>query len=195
MEFLENNLYHIYNRGNNRQKIFFRPENYLYFLKKVRTHILPHCDILAWCLMPNHFHFLANMDSRSVQTRKLAGEERNVISEGVRNLLSSYTQGVNKQNGSTGSLFQQNTKAKLISPDSNCYGLTCFNYIHQNPMKAGLVKKMEDWEYSSFRDYWSRDKNSLHNEEVAVRLLGLNIQTFYEDSYKIIDSADLDNIL
>ena len=53
-----NHIYHIYNQGNNRQKIFFNRENYLYFLKKVKQHILPYADILAWCLMPNHFHLL-----------------------------------------------------------------------------------------------------------------------------------------
>jgi putative transposase len=58
MYFEENNLYHIYNRGNNKQTIFFTRENYLYFLNKIKKYISPHCNIIAWCLMPNHFHFL-----------------------------------------------------------------------------------------------------------------------------------------
>lgn len=48
--------YHIFNRGNNSQKIFFKQDNYLYFLKKVRENITPFASIIAWCLMPNHFH-------------------------------------------------------------------------------------------------------------------------------------------
>ena len=51
MEFLANELYHIYNRGNNKQIIFFRPENYLYFLEKVRRYLLPYCDLLAYSLL------------------------------------------------------------------------------------------------------------------------------------------------
>lgn len=51
-------LYHVYNQGNNRQKIFFNHDNYLFFLKKLKRHVLPHADILAWCLMPNHFHLM-----------------------------------------------------------------------------------------------------------------------------------------
>ena len=51
-------LYHIYNQGNNRQNIFFNRDNYLFFLKKLNLYILPHADILAWCLMPNHFHIM-----------------------------------------------------------------------------------------------------------------------------------------
>ena len=58
MIFESGHIYHIYNQGNNRQKIFFRDANYLYFLNKIRKHILPHADILAWCLMPNHFHLM-----------------------------------------------------------------------------------------------------------------------------------------
>ena len=58
MNFESGNLYHIYNQGNNRQQLFFSRENYLFFLKKIKKHILPHADILAWCLMPNHFHLM-----------------------------------------------------------------------------------------------------------------------------------------
>lgn len=195
MQFFENELFHIYNRGNNQQQLFFKPENYLFFLKKVRKHILPYCDIMSWCLMPNHFHFLINADNRTVQTKKIAGTERNVLSEGIRNLLSSYSQGINKQNNTTGSLFQQNTKAKPISKGSNFYDGTCFHYIHQNPLKAKLVSKMEDWEYSSFKDHCAKRNGSLANQELAIRLLALDMSRFYEDSYRIIEDDDLKNIL
>jgi putative transposase len=195
MEFFENELYHIYNRGNNKQKIFFKPENYLFFLKKVRKCIQPYCDILAWCLMPNHFHFLVNSDNRTVQTSTIAGAERNVLTEGIRNLLSSYTQAINKQNNTTGSLFQQNTKAKPISKGSNLYGQNTFHYIHQNPMEAKLVSKMEDWEYSSFIDYYGKRNGTLINKELAIQLLDLDMKRFYEDSYRIINDDDIKNIL
>ena len=194
MEFFENELYHIYNRRNNKQRIFFKPENYLFFLKKVKTFIWPHCDILAYCLMPNHFHFLVNSDKRTVVKKTIAGTERNILSEGVRNLLSSYTQAINKQNSTTGSLFQQNTKAKQIQKSSNLYDLLCFHYIHQNPIKAKLVEKMEDWEYSSFKDYCGLRNGSLPNKQLAIQLLDINMKTFYEDSYRIISDDELKNI-
>jgi putative transposase len=65
-----NHIYHIYNQINNRQKIFFNRENYLYFLKKVKQHPLPYADILAWCLMPNHFHLLVAV--REVQLGEIS---------------------------------------------------------------------------------------------------------------------------
>lgn len=195
MEFFKNELYHIYNRGNNQQKIFFKPGNYIFFLGKVRRYIVPYCDILAYCLMPNHFHFLLKSDQRTIATKSVADKDKNVLSEGIRHLLSSYTQAINKQNGSTGSLFQQNTKAKPIVKGSKNYDQICLHYIHQNPLKAKLVEKMEEWEYSSFQDYCGRRNGTLCNKEVAVKTLGFSLKTFYEDSYRQIGYDDINNIL
>jgi putative transposase len=193
MEFLENEQYHVYNRGNNQQRIFFNPGNYLYFLKKIRIHILPLCDILAYCLMPNHFHFQIYSDSRTIKTKKIGGKQKNILSEAFKILLSSYAHGINTQNATTGSLFQQNTKAKPLS-ESRLYDHNCFDYIHQNPIKANLVKKMEDWPYSSFRDYCGFTNKTLCNKQLAIQLLGLNMETFYKDSYRMINKDDINDI-
>ena len=195
MEFFKNELYHIYNRGNNRQKIFFKPDNYIYFLKKVRRYLLPYCDILSYSLMPNHFHFLIHSDERTIINKTIRFQPKNVLSEGIRVLLSSYTQAINKQNQTSGSLFQQNTKAQPIVMGSRNYDITVFHYIHQNPYRANLVLRMEDWEYSSFADYCGKRNGSLCNRELAIKLLGLNMKTFYEDSYKAIGIDDINYIL
>jgi putative transposase len=194
MKFYENQLYHIYNRGNNRQPIFFKEDNYIYFLEKVRKFMLPHCEILNYSLMPNHFHFLIYTDARACQTKKIGNTERNVISEGIRNLLQTYSKAINKQNNTTGSLFQQNTKSKCISDGSRLYTSSCFHYIHQNAWKAKLVNKMEDWAYCSFKDYLGLRKGTLCNKKLAFDILDLDPTTFYEDSYKAIDSTLLDSI-
>ncbi|MDA3905864.1 MAG: hypothetical protein PF484_07300, partial [Bacteroidales bacterium] len=68
MQFDEGYIYHIYNQGNNRQRIFLNRENYLFFLKKVKNYVLPYADILAWCLMPNHFHFLVLVNHLKITT-------------------------------------------------------------------------------------------------------------------------------
>ncbi|NCU03744.1 MAG: transposase [Chitinophagaceae bacterium] len=187
MEFHAHHLYHVYNRGNNQQPIFFSEANYLFFLLKIRTFILPHCDVLCYALMPNHFHLLIYTDERSNEKKLIGTTERNVVSEGVRNMLQTYTKAINKQNSTTGSLFQQNTKAKCLDEGSVNYGITCFHYIHQNPMKAKLSLKMEDWDYSSFKDYTGLRNGTLCNKQLAFSLLGLEKNTFYNDSYKIIN--------
>ncbi len=185
------NLYHIYNRGNNRGKIFFQLRNYVYFLDKVKKHFLPHVDILAYCLMPNHFHFL-------VYSRE------NIIakdfSKDLRIMLSSYTRAINEQEGRTGSLFQQNTKIKVLDDHSHAttrsggmtcasldYPHTCFHYIHQNPMKAGLVQRMEDYEMSSFRDFAGLRNGTICNKDLARELLDLpsDPADFLRESYQV----------
>jgi len=67
MNFEKGHLYHVYNQGNNRQKIFFQRENYAFFIQKIRTHLLPHADVVAWCLMPNHFHLLVYVHSLEIE--------------------------------------------------------------------------------------------------------------------------------
>jgi REP element-mobilizing transposase RayT len=153
MQFEIDNIYHIYNQGNNKQLIFHSAENYLYFLKLYRKFVLPHADLLAYCLMPNHFHFLVNTNLQSIKIRKVGSLNLSELSNGIRMLLSSYSLAINKQEKSTGSQFRQNTQAKLLNIEEVNYPFTCFQYIHQNPLKAGLVERMEDWEYSSFKDY------------------------------------------
>ncbi len=132
MYFEPGGIYHVYNQGNNRQLVFYNRENYLYFLRKIRVHILPFADVLAWCLMPNHFHLmlevrdefsraadrlsrgatLSRTPTAASLTPTKAGQSLN-YSIGV--LLSSYTKAINKQNSSSGSLFRQKTKAICLN--------------------------------------------------------------------------------
>ncbi|GAB3838360.1 transposase [Hymenobacter jeollabukensis] len=155
-------LYHIYNRGNNREAIFYSPENYRYFLTKLRRYLTPHLRILAWCLMPNHFHLL-------VQVRERADLPRCSID--LRLLLSSYTRAIQSQYGRTGSLFQQHTKAKEL--DNNEYALACFCYIHQNPLRAELVREPAQWVWSSYQDYAGLRSGTLCDRAAAIEVLNL----------------------
>ena len=63
MNFEPNAVYHIYNRTN--ETLFYSNENYIFFLKKMKKLIYPACNILAWVLMPNHFHFLVEATEKS----------------------------------------------------------------------------------------------------------------------------------
>ena len=194
MQFEVSNLYHIYNRGNNKQTIFFNRENYIYFLNKVNRYIFPCCDILSWCLMPNHFHFLIHANEETVKIIKENPIKINALTEGFRLLLSSYTQGINKQEQRTGNLFQQKTKFICVSEGSEHYGYTVFQYIHQNPFKANLVKRLEDWEFSSFADYAGLRNGKLCNIELATILFELNKELFIQDSYSELPDTLLKKI-
>lgn len=184
MDFYKGQIFHIYNQGNNKGKIFFNEENYLYFIRKMREFILPYADIMAYCLMPNHFHILVYVNHLEIEISK--GKIR-TFNKSLGIMLMSYTNGVNKQQGMTGSLLRQNTKIEdgwvddiitadgknrkmLFSPE-NHYGRVCFDYIHKNPVKAGLVIKEEDWKYSSAIDYSGLRGGTLCNKELTRQLL------------------------
>ena len=193
-------LYHIYNQGNNRQRIFYCRKNYLYFLKKVNLYILPYADILAWCLMPNHFHLMICVHTFVIQINDQ--KEENLITGTIRNLndsigllLRTYTRGINKQNNRSGSIFKTHTHAEclndikgikpeflnLINKEENDglfseeeYPQICFIYIHNNPVKAKLVDKPEDWEFSSYIDYCGLRNGKLINRNRA-KSIGLHL--------------------
>lgn len=197
MKLEEGLIYHVFNQGNNRQPIFFNDDNYIYFLRKVRTHILPYADVICYCLMPNHFHLLIRPNQTAsnvaqVLTPSNSGCQTNEtdfvvykhqINHELGILLSGYTRGINKQESRTGSLFRGKTKMKngwidkpFVAGKSNFgigdgYEVTCFNYIHKNPVEAGLVKSPIDWKYSSALDYAGLRNGTLCNLELGRHLL------------------------
>ena len=93
-------------------------------------------------------------------------------------LLSSYSQAINKQNKTTGSLFQQKTKAKILIEKKGehyeNYLVNCFHYLHRNPLDSGLVKDLSHWVYSSYQDYAGLRKGTLCNIDLFFSLTGLS---------------------
>jgi len=180
MNFAIHEFYHIYNRGNNKQTIFFNDNNYLFFLKKVRQQLLPVAKIVSYCLMPNHFHFIIMATEGSIKERAaFGGRPMQELPYRTGILISSYAQAINKQNGTTGSLFQQKTKAKILREEVNgkseSYLETCFFYVHQNPLEAGLVKNLSEWPYSSYPDYAGLRKGTLCDKELFCIHSGLSM--------------------
>ena len=82
----------------------------------------------------------------------------------------------------------------MIKSSSKDYPFICFNYIHQNAYLAKLANKMEDWEMCSFKDYAGLRNGTLCNKELAKKLLDLNWDNFYEESYRVISPDKLDGI-
>ena len=83
-------IYHIYNQGNNRETIFYAVEDYLEFLLLFRKYVYTHCKVLAYCLMPTHFHFLIYATEDSATIKRIGNIDSGVISNGFRLLQSSY---------------------------------------------------------------------------------------------------------
>ncbi len=187
MKIISGETYHIYNQGNNQETIFYCDADYLEFLKIFRKTVYPHCMVLAYSLMPNHFHFLIDATEDSARVKLVGNIDSCELSNGFRLLQSSYAQYINKKYERTGSLFRQKAKAKSTADGSGQYRLTAFHYIHQNPLKAGLVTKLEDWQFSSFADYAGLRNGTLCNKILAQQLTGFSTTDFIKESYESIN--------
>lgn len=203
MNFQQGHIYHVYNQGNNRQNIFFNDENYLFFQKKMRDYLLPYADILAWCLMPNHFHWMLYVHHINVIDKNTTIEKTEIarsLNDSIGILLRSYTRAINKQQGFSGSLFRNETKASCMThfngvsdsyfntafgaqinfrPQEKQYPKVCFDYIHQNPVRAHLVSNPADWKHSSYQEIYHNSEDHLVNID-RIKELGLYSRLHFE---------------
>jgi len=153
-EFVQGEYYHIYNRGVCGQPIFLSDKNYTHLLQLVRRHFLDlSISIIAYCLMPNHYHFLVRQDSEST------------VSEFVQCVFNAYGKGFNSNHRRSGRLFEGPFKAKHI--DSDTYLLHLCRYIHRNPIDTDppMVRRLEQWPYSNYSEWTGIRKGSLVDYE------------------------------
>jgi hypothetical protein len=111
MKFLPENIYHVYNQGNNQQNVFIEDAHFYYFLQLYKDYIVLYCDTLSWRLMHNHFDFMIHTDSRCPEVKKQGGLILDPVTNGYRKLLSTYAPGFNKKNNRTGAFFWPKTKS------------------------------------------------------------------------------------
>jgi REP element-mobilizing transposase RayT len=193
MNFIPQHVYHIYNQGNDRQRIFHSDGDYQSFLNYTVKLLLPYCDMIAYTLMPNHFHFQLNTKLSCGNLIRQGGLNLDPLTNGVRKLLSSYTRIYNIRYNRLGSLFRQKTKAKCLTEQNALvktysqfdYCSTCFYYIHSNAVTAGLVLKPEDWKWSSYAYYAGLTNNGFCNKSLASQYCG-----YKEEDFKHITPSD-----
>ncbi len=157
MQFEPEKYYHFYNRSNNREIVFKNQQCYELFLHKYSELMHEYVHTYAYCLMPTHFHFLI----------QVCGVVPINIQRKIVILLSSYTKTINLSFHRHGSLFQPRSKAIEINDEN--YLLTLISYIHQNPIRAKLVKNIDDWEHSSYRELAGLRKEFLVSSSLINR--------------------------
>jgi REP element-mobilizing transposase RayT len=136
---LEGGLYHVIARGNERRNVFRDDADRQRYLDRLAFYAEKYSfRVVAYCLMDNHVH-LAILRGKVPLSKIMAG------------LQSSYTQYFNRRHGRPGHLFQGRYKAFLVERDR--YGLALLRYIHENPVKARLVERAENFGWSSDRHY------------------------------------------
>ncbi len=156
-------FYHIYNRGNNKENLFKEERNYYFFLQRVSKYLLPVCNIYAYCLMPNHFHFVIEIKSyEELPVEYSIGEKP--IYQAFSNLFNSYTKSVNKAFGRTGSLFQEQLGKKILTDEDILRDVIL--YVHLNPVKHGFVDTIEKYKYSSYKAMISKASTDVKRDEV-----------------------------
>lgn len=135
------NIYHIILRGVNKRIIFESERDYAAFFQTLcfyRTECK--YQILAFCLMDNHVHLLLHFD-----------EDGDDISLSMKKIEDKFIWWYNKRHERCGHLFQERFKSEPVDDDT--YLLRVFRYIHQNPLKAGIVNNLDEYKWSSFSDY------------------------------------------
>lgn len=189
---LPDTFYHVYNHANGEENLFRCDENYFYFLQKYGQYINPVADTYAYCLMPNHIHFLIRVKSESELVALM--EERShltgfqnlsgVISQQFSNLFNSYSKSYNNMYDRKGSLFRRPFQRKEVISES--YYTKLIHYIHANPVHHGFCNTLHEWKFSSYHSFLSAKNTSLKRTEV-LSWFGSN-QAFLEFHQQKIDS-------
>jgi putative transposase len=164
--FVADVYYHFYNRGNNRQAVFFESDNYLYFLKGGEKYLTPTAAIIAYCLMPTHYHLLVRVIIK--QTSEVSVSLQ--VSRAMQKFLISYTKAINKRFSRVGSLFQGQFQAKPIQNYPHLLNLCV--YIHANPVKDRLVAVPKDWIYSNYLEWPGQRDGTLVDREFIQENFG-----------------------
>ena len=165
-KFEEDTFFHVFNHAVGNENLFRNDDNYTYFLRKYAEYTQPIWETYAYCLMPNHFHFLVKVKSL-IELEKLpnfSGNTHSFVMQKLSNLLNGYAKAYNVKYERKGALFLDFTKRIAVKDD--VYFTTIINYIHQNPVHHGFCKTSDEWTYSSYEAFLSEKQTKLNRNEV-----------------------------
>ena len=169
--------YHIYNRGVSKVAILHEATNFLFVIRKIREYIQAnHISMIAYCLMPNHYHFLVRQDGQ---------EPAGNLPQSVFN---SYSKAYNKMYSHSGTLFEGRFRAKAIQTSSHLLHLC--RYIHGNPVKDGLVADPTDWPYSNYLE-WIGERNDSLMDKDFIKEQFSNAEEYKKFLFEYLKSPDL----
>ncbi|MFH1868945.1 MAG: transposase [Candidatus Omnitrophota bacterium] len=152
-------IYHIFNRGHNKYKIFHDQQDYLTFKKLIKKYLMSSkIEIYHYALMPNHFHLLLKV------------LEAKGLSKFMQGLCQTYAQNYHKRYDTVGYLFQNRYKDIFIKNDNQL--LECGRYIERNPLRARLVNNLDNYPYSSYHYYSKGKKDNLITENPLYQAIG-----------------------
>ena len=154
--------YHIVQRGNNKEPCFIQPSDYQFYLELWKEcSKLYAVSIHAYCLMTNHIHFV------------VTPENETGISTTMKVVGSRYAFHINRTYSRTGTLWEGRHRSSLIDTDRSL--LLCYQYVEMNPVRAGMVKRPEEYAWSSYGRNGCGDKSWLQPHDEYLNL-GTNQQ-------------------
>jgi REP element-mobilizing transposase RayT len=203
-EFAAGEIYHVYNRGNNKEKIFFDKQDYRAFVFRLGLSIgfsskelsesslmhFPHSRIRinskpnlfklhSFCLMPNHFHLLIEQITDVP------------VSNLILKLCTSYSMYFNKKYKRVGNVFQDCFKSVLVK--SNPQLMWNSAYIHMNPVVGRLVSNPKDYEWSSYKDFLDK-RNLLIVSKDLIPIIFTNKERFTKETCRLAQEDDLSRV-
>jgi len=162
--FKKNTFYHIYNKSVGNELMFRDSENYRYFMQRWSNYLDDYADVYAYCLMPDHFHFLIRLKN------SITGDIHKKAGDAFRNFFASYTLSFNSYWNRTGTLFANSYKR--IPVKRRNYLSALIRYIHENPVEHKFVDDCRLWKYSSYRAILSQKDTKVKRNEVLTLLGG-----------------------
>ena len=168
-------FYHVYNRGAHRLPLFHSSSDYQYCLALVSKYRSRYqVSVLAYCLMPNHYHFLLRQNPDGS------------ISRFIQTIFNTYTQHFNRRTRHSGTLFQGKAKRKLVSNEDRLAALA--RYIHLNPYRARLAAYPHPWPSSDFEEWCGKKPFTISLPELRDRFFacGDDYRTFVEELLRTV---------
>lgn len=159
--------HHVVQRGNRRQQVFFRDsdyEDYLRFLKEYSEKF--QLKIVSYCLMPNHVHLI------------VIPQRHDSLASAIGDTHQKYTKMVNLRQDWRGYLWQGRFSSYVLDER---YLYTVLKYIFLNPVKAGIVKKAEEYKWSSLRHHLERDGKYFLDDDIIIDMIADWKTLLYDD--------------
>ncbi len=169
----DSSFFHIITQGINKEKIFDTDENKERYLKSIYKNN-EGIDIIAYCIMSNHAHILVKIDSIDN------------MQQWMKKVNTGYAMYYNKRNDRVGYVFRDRYKSQVIKNEKHLY--TCIDYIHENPVKAHICGKKEEYDFSS---YISKYKGNQNEVKMQIAQMFNNIEeNSKEEKFEFIESEE-----
>ena len=175
----EGAIYHVIQRGNNREYIFKEQEYKAYILELTREYKqIMDFQLYGYVLMDNHYHMIIRTSDIPLQT----------IMHRINNRYSKYYNFIRIQ---TGHVFENRYKAILVKDDK--YLLSLLKYVHQNPVKARICKNISDYKWSSDRYYRNNKQKKLVDIDFILDIFSENRMKALKEYHSFMDDEELED--